>query len=157
MPMACVTILVALAMPGLAPGQETKPDQLQLAQAEAVTLDIAPQALNDAMLEFADKTGIQIFYDAERVQGLSSPGVTGSYSRAQAIEQLLAGTGLSYRFTSDDAITLERPSNDSTIQLDAITVEDSETASSATAPLARPRTRQLNLTCRSRTRRCRLL
>ncbi|MCI0700733.1 MAG: TonB-dependent receptor plug domain-containing protein, partial [Planctomycetia bacterium] len=50
----------------------------------------------------------------ELARNIVSPGVTGTLTRDQALARLLAGTGMSYRFTSPDTVTLERldPLND---------------------------------------------
>jgi TonB-dependent siderophore receptor len=62
--------------------------------------------LNAALLQFADRAGIQIFYDAERLKGRRTNGVQGTYTVEQALGRLLAGTQL-YRFTSATSVTLE--------------------------------------------------
>jgi hypothetical protein len=69
--------------------------------------NIAAQDLNAALLEFADRAGIQIFYDAERLKGRRTAGVRGTYTFEQALTQLLAGTQLRYHFTSATSVTLE--------------------------------------------------
>lgn len=69
--------------------------------------NIAAQDLNAALLQFADRAGIQIFYDAERLKGRRTEGVRGTYTIEQALTQLLAGTQLRHRFTSATSVTLE--------------------------------------------------
>ncbi len=78
------------------------------AQPRSIAFNIPAQNLNSAILSFANKAGIQVFYDVSRVEGLRSTAVRGSYSPEQALAQLLAGTGVSYRF-SGNSVSLTRP------------------------------------------------
>lgn len=78
------------------------------AQPRSIAFNIPAQNLNSAILSFANKAGIQVFYDVSRVEGLRSTAVRGSYSPEQALSQLLAGTGVSYRF-SGNSVSLTRP------------------------------------------------
>jgi len=80
---------------------------LQVAQAER-SVSIPPQDLNSAILAFADGAGIQVFYDVEKLRGLRTQGVRGRYSAEQALRLLLAGTGVTNRFTGADTVTLDR-------------------------------------------------
>ena len=66
-----------------------------LAQASVTqTFDIAAQPLGAALVRFSEATGIQLFLDFSVARGLQSPGVRGTMSREQALNQLLAGSGL---------------------------------------------------------------
>ncbi len=69
--------------------------------AATVTLNIPAQDLNDALLSFADRANVQVFYDTTRVRGLKSPGVNGTFSAAEGLSKILAGTGLSYSFNGN--------------------------------------------------------
>lgn len=66
------------------------------AQAEAMELRIAAQPLDQALQEFSRQTGIQVIFFSSLTSGIQSPGVTGKYTVAAALEQLLAGSGLSF-------------------------------------------------------------
>ncbi|KQQ46064.1 hypothetical protein ASF69_07655 [Rhizobium sp. Leaf311] len=100
------------------------------AQPRSIAFNIPAQNLNSAILSFANKAGIQVFYDVSRVEGLRSTAVRGSYSPEQALSQLLAGTGVSYRF-SGNSVSLTRPDAaqapsvgaDGSTVLETITVE----------------------------------
>ena len=78
------------------------------AQPQSIAFNIPAQNLNSAILSFANKAGIQVFYDVSRVEGLRSTAVRGTYSPEQALAQLLSGTGVSYRF-SGNSVSLTRP------------------------------------------------
>ncbi|WP_439626943.1 TonB-dependent siderophore receptor [Shinella sp.] len=81
----------------------------QAANETAVSFSIPAQNLNGAILAFADYAGVQVFYDVARVNGLRSGAVQGRYSREQALATLLSGTGISYRFTGANAVSLVAP------------------------------------------------
>ena len=76
----------------------------------AIAFNIPSQSLNSAILTYADRAGVQVFYDVQRVSGLRSSAVTGSYSREQALAQLLAGTGVTYSF-SGNTVSLTNPAS----------------------------------------------
>lgn len=79
----------------------------EIAQASA-TFDfaIASQNLNDALLAFAQQTGIQIFYDTAQVENLTSTAVNGKMTAAEALGKLLEGSDVKYSFTDDASVTL---------------------------------------------------
>lgn len=98
------------------------------AQAERrISLNIPAQSLNGAVLAFADKAGIQVFYDAARVRGLRSNGATGEFTVPDALARILAGTGVTYRFTGASSVALETTAQSGgdpdVTQLDTVVVE----------------------------------
>lgn len=80
----------------------------QAQQAEQQDFNIPGGSLASALNRLADETDLQLIYDTALAQGLRTPGVSGTYTPEQALQRLLAGTGLSYRFTNADTVTLER-------------------------------------------------
>ncbi|MGH8613168.1 MAG: TonB-dependent siderophore receptor, partial [Gammaproteobacteria bacterium] len=70
---------------------------------------IAPQPLDSALRAFSEVTGVQLSYPGELSAGRQGAGLSGSFTRAQALDKLLAGTGLGYRYVTEDAVTLTRP------------------------------------------------
>ena len=62
-----------------------------------VNLQIMAQPLDEALQEFARQSGVQVIYFSSLTQGVQSPGVRGRYTVAEALEALLAGSGLSFR------------------------------------------------------------
>ncbi|WP_417815724.1 TonB-dependent siderophore receptor [Thalassospira alkalitolerans] len=81
--------------------------QSEIAQASAVfDFNIGAQSLNNALLDFAQQTGIQVFYDTAQVENLTSTAVTGRMQAATALEQLLDGSNVSYRFSNENSVTL---------------------------------------------------
>jgi len=73
-----------------------------------VQFEIAGGALADALERFAEQSGLQIVYSSASVHAQTAPSVTGSLLPADALERLLAGTGLRWQFVNEDTIALER-------------------------------------------------
>lgn len=80
----------------------------RLAQAGELRFDISPQSLSTALRQFSQLTNLDLSFDAALTQGLSSQGISGTYTPEHALQYLLVGTGLQYRFTSATTVTLER-------------------------------------------------
>ena len=88
------------------------------AQSDAITAEadsrpknqyqISQQPLNTALRDFALASGLQVSFPDDIARGRTSREVAGSYTPEEALSELLAGTGLSFRFTSADTVTLER-------------------------------------------------
>lgn len=107
-----------------------RPAAAQQASA-TISYSVPSGALGTAISRFGDRSNLQVLYPASLVRGKTSPGVSGSLSRDEALGRLLAGTGLSYRFTAANTVTIVSPSamsnagaavDDSTV-LETITVQ----------------------------------
>ncbi|WP_119166172.1 TonB-dependent receptor domain-containing protein [Algihabitans albus] len=72
------------------------------------SFDVSAQPLTVALPLFGRQAGLQISVDGDLVRDLRTSGVTGTMTIEAALQQLLAGTGLTYRFTAADSVTLER-------------------------------------------------
>jgi iron complex outermembrane recepter protein len=119
-------ITMALAA-GAAPAVAQPPD-VQTVQAPAQrSFNIGPQSLAGALPLFGQQSGRQISADAALVRGLSTPGVQGTMSVDEALQRLLAGTGLTYSLAGGTTIALQRmgqaPLDPSTMQLDPVQVQ----------------------------------
>jgi hypothetical protein len=73
-----------------------------------VAYNIPAQPLTAALTAVAQRSGLRLAYSADLSAGHSAPALQGSFTPAQAIGRLLAGSGLTYRFTSPNAVTIER-------------------------------------------------
>ncbi|MBD9355826.1 TonB-dependent siderophore receptor [Methylomonas albis] len=69
---------------------------------------IPPQSLAEALKNFSRQSDLQLFYNADLVAGMGSPGVNGRYTQEQALERLLQGSQLSYRVRNDNTLILEK-------------------------------------------------
>jgi catecholate siderophore receptor len=71
------------------------------------TFDIPPGTLETVLETFERVSGVKVTLAEDGIKTLPSPGVTGAQSAEKAIATLLVGTGVSYRFTSPSAVTVE--------------------------------------------------
>lgn len=69
--------------------------------------DIPPGALETVLTTFQNLTGLQVLVPNEKLRAISSPGVSGVYTTERALAQILAGTGVTYRFSGPKIVTLE--------------------------------------------------
>ena len=102
--------------------------EVQTVQAPAQrAFNIGPQPLVSALPLFGQQSGRQISADAALVRGLSTEGVQGAMSVDEALQRLLAGTGLTYSLLGGTTIALQRvgqaPLDPSTLQLDPVQVQ----------------------------------
>ncbi|WP_422000652.1 TonB-dependent siderophore receptor [Reyranella sp.] len=121
--------LVSGGLPGSLTGG-ARPALAQEAQQQAqaaLRYDIPAQDLNAALLAFASRAGVQIFYDVRRVQGLRSTALDGSFTPQQALTQLLSGTGIGFRFTGPSSVSLESApaTGAGVLQIDPVQVQAS--------------------------------
>ena len=70
--------------------------------AEPVDFDIAAQPLDGALNEFALQSDREIFYSSDLVEGKRAKRVNGSYEPEDALDVLLADTGLDYSVTGQE-------------------------------------------------------
>lgn len=68
--------------------------------------DIPPGPLGAALDAFARVTGVTV-QASDSIRTINSPGVAGVYSIAQALDQLLNGTGVTYRFSDPRTVALD--------------------------------------------------
>jgi catecholate siderophore receptor len=69
--------------------------------------DIPPGPLQTVLAAFRAQTGIVATVAQAGLYELPSPGVSGVFSPQQALEQLLAGTGVAFRLTSPTSVSLD--------------------------------------------------
>ena len=100
-----------------------------LAQASVTqTFDIAAQPLGAALVRFSEATGIQLFLDFPAGARPSVARRARHHEfREQALNQLLAGSGLVYRFTNANTVAVEKPgaagAPGGAVQLDPVRVQ----------------------------------
>lgn len=91
--------------------------------AEPVNIDIAPQPLAAALARFAEQSGIKALSVAELLAGKNAPRIEGALTPQQALDKLLAGSGLRYQFVGADTVKIEVMPIETEAQLSAITVQ----------------------------------
>lgn len=95
-------------------------------------------SLATVLNDFAEQSGVQLIYAGALVDGRGSAGLKGSFGTVQALSQLLAGSGVSFRQTGANAFTLERVPEvaDGAVNLGPVRVEGS--GSTLASPLIDP-------------------
>ncbi|VFR90514.1 Outer membrane TonB-dependent transducer VreA of trans-envelope signaling system [plant metagenome] len=68
--------------------------------------DIPAQTLQDALEQYGAVTGVSVVYLGTLVTGRRSQAVSGRLEAGEALRRLLAGSGLSARYTSQNALVL---------------------------------------------------
>ena len=71
--------------------------------------NIPAQPLAPALQSLAKERNFQIVYVSEEVGSRRTAGVVGEYTPEEALEQLLKGTGLTYKYLDDNTITIVSP------------------------------------------------
>lgn len=78
------------------------------AASQAVQLRVPAQPLAAALADLSRQTGIQVFASGELVAGVGSRAVEGRFTPAQALQLMLAGTGLDAARTAAGAFAVRR-------------------------------------------------
>ncbi|NSL70632.1 hypothetical protein C6Y62_02210 [Hyphomicrobium sulfonivorans] len=128
-----------------APGAVT-PAMAQSTQSTTKSFSIPAGSLTSALNSFAAQSGLQILFDASLANGKSTTGASGSLTPNQALSNILAGTGITYRYTGQSTITLDGPGStntganiDGAIALDTIDVGGGQSsAANADTPYETP-------------------
>src|SRR5581483_10533493 len=73
-----------------------------------VTVAIEQQPLRTALMRLAEQTGLQILRREEdaSADGITAPRLVGEMSPQEALDRLLANTGLTYRFLNDRTVRI---------------------------------------------------
>jgi len=99
------------ASPGLAKdtAAAVDPDAIVAQAAQTYTFDIPAEPLPRAIADFSAVTGIQVLYTEPSTFDYTAPALKGTYTARKALDLMLGRSGLTARYTSDRAITIERP------------------------------------------------
>ena len=80
---------------------------LQAQETDRQVIEIAPQPLASALLSFSRQTGLQLAYLSTIAEGIQSPGANGTKTPDEALQSVLAGTGLQYRFINEHTVAIK--------------------------------------------------
>jgi len=76
---------------------------------------IAAGTLGGALNEIADQNNVHVLYPAGATRSRRTPGLVGAYSLSEALDRLLAGTSLAYRFDENGkSVSIVLAQNDTT-------------------------------------------
>lgn len=140
--MAAGCLVSFMTIPYLQPLSHASTEPAQVSQTStkqtAMEFNIPEQSLTSALNQFAATTGLQVSYQADLAAGLTSSAVSGSRTPLEALQRLLAGTGLQFRFANDQTVTVERatppPALPATPPRSEESLHSSEAAVNVTAP-----------------------
>jgi len=126
-----LTLMITTAMIGVPTLADHAFAQATSGSATKISFSIRSQPLGQALVQFSNATGVQLFFNADLARGISSQGAQGPLTRTEALSRILAGSGLSYKFTNANTITIQKPADDSSaavavpgaIVLDTINVQ----------------------------------
>ena len=94
------TMNVALA-------QSVPPPGRAISQAQSQRFDIAPGPLSDLLPQFARAAGITFTLSLDSIGTIQSPGVSGTFTIQEALQHLLEGTSVTFRFQGPTAVSFE--------------------------------------------------
>lgn len=77
--------------------------------AKSYEFAISGQTLSSALVRFSSATGIDVGFDGPLPPNLRTKGLRGNATAEGALSSLLAGTGLTYRFTTPTTVLLVNP------------------------------------------------
>ncbi len=69
--------------------------------------NVESQPLGSALKTLADQAGVQLIYSGKGVAEQMSVGLSGDYTLEDALQNLLAGSGLEYKFSSDNFLVVQ--------------------------------------------------
>ncbi|MDD1012094.1 TonB-dependent siderophore receptor [Pseudomonas rubra] len=91
-------------------------------QEREVSLDLPAQHLDQALTAFADQAGLHLLFTSQDVAGRQSPALNGRYSIAQALQSLLACSGMSWQFSEQNTVILRKSAAVQSVNLKPIEV-----------------------------------
>ena len=94
--------------------------------APTISFDIPAQPLRTALLAFGRQAGLQVTVESVATAGKQARAVVGSFTAEEALQRLLAGTDLTWRYVDADTVALERAvgrEDGGPVRLNSITVE----------------------------------
>lgn len=110
-----MAITAALTAMPIGPASAQAPSATEANRGEIFSFELPAQPLDSAVLAFSKQSGIQLVFDATLGGGARANAVEGKYTVREALDRLLAGTGLGWRFLNKRTVTIEaKPATTST-------------------------------------------
>lgn len=99
---------ITAALLSSAPAQSQSSITSATSQGALYDIDIPAQPLSQALAQLSQLTRVQVLYTQQEPFGVTAPAIKGRFSVADALNQLLAGSGLTWREVRPGAVTLEQ-------------------------------------------------
>jgi catecholate siderophore receptor len=121
---ACAASAGPAALPAIGGQRATNPTSggsvnLVTQTAPLFKFDIAAGSLGEVIAAFEKVTGLRVTTNREGFNLLPSPGVRGESTAERALQQLLLGTGIAYRYTASDVVSLDLQTLSTAIDVNA--------------------------------------
>ena len=106
---------------------------LQTASAEerVINFNIPPQSAATALDALATQSDLQMLFNREALKNTTTQGLSGKFTAREALKKLLAGSGLIYTFTADDAVAV-KPAAEQINKADPTTLKPMKVVGKAT-------------------------
>lgn len=92
-------------------------------RASGLAFDLPARPLGEALDAYAKQAAVQIMYDARLVAGRTAPTVSGRMTKAEALDRLLAASGLTSRHVGRDVVVITRRAEAAHLVLRPLEVE----------------------------------
>jgi iron complex outermembrane receptor protein len=103
--MGATITIATLTVASLVSGASDSPARASISAEQRAGIvrsyQIPAGSMSKALNAVAGQNGLLLLYDAALTESLRTPGLSGRYSTQEALDRLLAGTRLSYRFSAD--------------------------------------------------------
>ncbi|MBV4463486.1 TonB-dependent receptor [Pseudomonas sp. SWRI79] len=135
--LAVRSALLSLALTGVASPFASAAAPVQQDATATRAYNIAPGPLGATLSRFAVDAGIALSFQPSMTEGLTSPGLSGTYSTQEALSRLLAGSGLEIVSRNDGSYTLAPRPADSAggLTLDETTVNGIDARTNSLPPV----------------------
>ena len=100
----CAGLLAPLAARAQTPGMA----------GPVLEFNIPAQSLNSALLDFAERAGLELVYDFALVEGRRNSPLNGAYTASEGLDRLLADSGINYQFNSANSVSLNTTATEET-------------------------------------------
>ncbi len=108
---ASAAFMLANAVPAQEGAPGTRAVGSDAVSSEEHVFNVPAESLSRAVLKFSQQADVQLVFGTPVTDGIHSVAINGRYSIATAIGQLLAGTGLTWRWLNARTITIEPSAN----------------------------------------------
>ncbi|RYG85992.1 MAG: TonB-dependent siderophore receptor, partial [Alphaproteobacteria bacterium] len=100
------TLMAGICLMPIAASAQTAGSTGPRLQQVAVSYTIPSGSLGSALATFGSRSNLQLLYPSAITRNKTTAGVSGTMAPQEALSQLLAGTGLSFRFTTASTVTI---------------------------------------------------
>lgn len=107
-PLVITLAIATCAAPLVHAATPAEPSHPESRQARTFPLTIQATSLPDALTRLSAETGIQVLYTEQGAHTHTTRALSGTMTLGEALNRLLAGTDLAYRYTSESTITIEK-------------------------------------------------